>query len=284
MHPKFLVFLAVIAGFIIQYSCSKDSSVETVTMDQLAIVTDDVDEAMAVEEILDEVILDLEKYDFLKSAETCPAVSIERPEGEKYPKIVTKDFGDGCETDGGAVKSGKIIITLYGPWLKEGSKRIVTFENYTHRGIGIEGEKEIVCQGETEEGFYEHSIEGTIQLKKSDSLQVKRKIHKSRLLIAGAKDKDIPKEWLVSGRVRVLKSNGVTYVMKIAEPLHHIQGCKWAQSGLKVITFSGDEENDEETGPKVYIDYAYAESDKSCDRYALRWVDDGEAEVIKLKR
>ena len=280
---KFSAFIALSAMIMTQFSCSDETLQIPDNSDPVVVVNSDQEEANVIEEILDEVIIDLEQYDFLKSAETCPAVTIERPDTAKYPKVITKDFGDSCVNDYGVVKSGKIIITIYGPWLEKGSKRIVTFEDYTHRGIAISGKKEIICRGTDENGFFVHAIKGTISLEKPDGLKVERELHKRRLLISGVEDKEAPKEWLVEGYVNVSRSDGVSFEMRIAEPLYRIQGCRWYQSGLKVLSFSSVSENEVDTGQKVFIDYSYAEGDNACDSYVLRWIENEEPEVVNLR-
>jgi hypothetical protein len=88
--------------------------------------------------------------------------------------------------------------------------RIVTFENYVHGNALVEGEKEIMSMGQTEEGYYWHKIKGEIVLtreKDGEQLIIKRKVEKDRYLINGYKDADTPKEGRIEGKVRVKKSN-----------------------------------------------------------------------------
>lgn len=242
----------------------------------------EISEELIVEEILDEVITDLESSDFLKSEHTCPAITIEQPEDARYPRVVTKDFGDGCINDRGILKSGKIIITINGQWLRKGSTRTVTFENYTHDSILVTGQKEIVCLGLNEDSLYVHKITGEIELSKPNGAVVQREIHKRRTILTGIEDRTVPMEWLIEGRTEVSRSNGIQYTMKIKEPLHKIKGCKWYQSGVKRMDIEKLKE-EETIERKVIIDYSYAKSDKNCDRYALRVIDDGEPVVIKLR-
>ena len=42
----------------------------------------------------------------------CRTKTVEHPENTKYPKVVTIDFGDGCEDRHGHIRSGKMIITI----------------------------------------------------------------------------------------------------------------------------------------------------------------------------
>jgi len=262
---------------LIAISCSKDSMIIQDDA-QIALISEDAEDAIIDEEILDEVLGDLEKYDFLKSAETCPVKTIERPVEGEYPIIVIKDFGDGCyKYENGRMRSGKIIVTIFGPWRKKGSIRIVTFNKYMHGKTLVKGKKEILSMGKTEEGYYWHKIDGEIELtreKDGKPLIIKRKVKKDRYLINGYKDADTPKEWLIEGKVRVKKSNDVSYVVNIAEPLYRIQGCRWIQAGLKKIEFEED---------IIQIDYGFVgEDEQSCDSWIKRWINDEEAEEIDL--
>jgi hypothetical protein len=244
----------------------------------------DLSEELIIEEILDEVIADLEQFDFLKSEETCPVKTIVQPDTARYPKVVTKDYGDGCIDARGVERSGKIIVTIYGPWLKKGSLRTVTFEQYTRNGVAVSGEKEILCLGLNEDNLFVHRITGEVELVKPDGVIVKREIHKRRTLLTDPKDRTALMEWLIDGRVIVEKSTGVSYEMHVREPLYRIQGCKWFQSGIKRIVFEVKDENLEEPSThRILIDYGYAESEDSCDNYALRTVDDQEPVAIQLK-
>jgi hypothetical protein len=246
--------------------------------EKLIALTNDVEDEILLEEILDEVMEDLEKYEFLKSSGECPVKTIEKPEEGKYPKIVTKDFGDGCyKNEWAKMRSGKIIITINGPWRKEGSVREITFEDYMHGKTLVEGEKRIECMGRTDEGFIWHKVEGVLNLtreKEDETVTIIRKVEKERYLINPEKEKDIPKEWLIEGEVKVEKSNGVSYEKKIVEPLHRIQGCRWFQDGLKQIEVGED---------LIQIDYGFVgDEDSDCDSWILRWVNEEEAEEIDL--
>ena len=87
-------------------------------------------------------------------------------------------------------------------------------------------------------------------------------------------DKEVPREWLIEGKVRVEKSDGTSYRMKIAEPLWRIQGCRWFQAGLKHI----------EIGEYlIQTDYSFVGPEESdCDSWVKRWVNEEEAEEIDL--
>jgi hypothetical protein len=299
------VFFAglVVMAMTALYSCStemnqesfSDANMVTLVNQELkqAVIIEEVNEEI-IEEIIDDVLFDIEQFEFRKSESICPVITIETPEETRFPKIITRDFGDGCFNEWGVEKSGKVIVTLFGPWLKEGSKRIVEFVDYTHRGTAVSGSKVIVCEGLNDDSLFVHSIRGNIQLVRDDTLLVSRELNKYRTMLAGFREPGVPKEWLLEGTTRVVRSDGKEYVMKIREPLYRIQGCRWPQSGVKVIrlnlpedetTMEVSEGEEFEFNHKVVIDYSYlGPENSSCDSFVLRKVDDQEEEVVDLRK
>lgn len=282
---KILGFSTILFGIASQYSCNvADPEVQEAEKSTVEIVAMEQTEDLVIEEILDEVLMDLEDIDILKSESTCPLITKEKAGDRKFPRIITKDFGEGCMTNGGTERSGKIIITIYGPWLKEGSKRTVTFEDYTHKGISVTGERDIICKGVNDDGYYVQTISGVLNLTRPDSLVIERKSRERLTLITGFDDPDKPKEWFIEGSVEVSKSNGKNYVMHVKEPLHRIQACRWYQSGVKVLSFASREEANENNRRKINIDYSYTESNEDCDSFVLVWKGDQEAKVVDLSK
>jgi len=262
---------------LLTISCSKEHAPD-IKESQLSVLMEDADDALILEQILDEVMMDLERYEYLKSSDVCPVRTIETPEEGNYPKIVTRDFGKGCAMhESGKIRSGKIIITIRGPWCKEGSVRKITFKNYKHGNTLIEGSKKIVCMGKTDEGYIWHTIAGNIILtreRNGEKFVIFRHLAKDRYMINGFNDREVPNEWLIEGEVKVEKSNGVSYKVIITEPLYRIQKCRWFQSGIKQI------ESGENT---ILLDYGYVGAeDSACDSWMLRTVNEEEGEAIDL--
>jgi hypothetical protein len=268
----------LVALTLLTISCSKENTLD-INESELSVLMEDADDALILEEILDEVMVDLEQYEYLKSSEVCPVITIKTPEEGNYPKIVTKDFGEGCAVrESGIIRSGKIIISIRGPWCRDGSIRIITFENYMHGNTLIEGSKKIECMGKTDEGYIWHTIAGRLKLsreKDGEKLVIERQIAKDRYMINGFNDREVPNEWLIEGKVKVETSNGVIYKVIISEPLYRIQGCRWFQSGIKQIE-SGDN--------LILLDYGYVgNEDSACDNWMLRTVNDEEDKAINLR-
>jgi hypothetical protein len=57
----------------------------------------------------------------------------------EYPKTLTLDFGTGCTSADGILRTGKLTYVFTGPLLNPGSTATVTFTNYTVNGYGLQG-------------------------------------------------------------------------------------------------------------------------------------------------
>jgi len=287
------VAIGIFAFFI--YACSEDyvkPSAKSVKTEEEVVqetTIEEVEEDVAVESVLDDIFERvLDDFDdlFLKSSE-CPVITVTFPDSTKFPRVVTRDFGESCINTWGKEKSGKVIITYMTKPKLEGSVRILNFEDYSVNGISISGEKKIVYKGVTEEGYLHFTVKGVIDLVKKNGVVVKRKINKNRYKIAGIDPSlDETPEWLVTGKVKVKKSNGLHYHMTIVEPIHRIKSCKYIVEGIKEINVlqTGDSKLDEliEKGNgkiDIVIDYG----DGECDNIATKSINGGDPEKIELK-
>jgi len=63
-------------------SCSKEN-IPDINESQLSVLMEDANEALILEEILDEVMEDLEQYEYLKSSDVCPVRTFKTPEEGK---------------------------------------------------------------------------------------------------------------------------------------------------------------------------------------------------------
>jgi hypothetical protein len=57
----------------------------------------------------------------------------------QYPKTLTLDFGTGCSSADGVLRSGKLTYLFSGPLLFPGTTASVTFTNYIVNGYGLQG-------------------------------------------------------------------------------------------------------------------------------------------------
>jgi hypothetical protein len=269
--PFPVILLIVLIG--LSFACSKDQGNPAISPEKLALTKESIMDEILMEDILDEVMTEIDNFSIYKSSviEVCPQKTIEYPDSTSFPRIITKDFGDSCVNQWGRVRSGKIIITVYGPWRKEGSLRIVTFDNFYFNGTKVEGVKKIVCEGFTDEGFLKHEIVAEIVLTKANGVVVTRKVEKKRMKISGVDTQDPEDDaWLIKMEVHVKKSTDVEYEVNSIIPLRRQRTCKWFVSGSKKIEINED---------TIVIDYGEGE----CDNLATRSLNDGDPEVFELR-
>jgi hypothetical protein len=147
---KFLYFSVIFFLGAVMFSCEKEELANNkIDANDSVIAIDEVFQAVTVDDA--QVLIDLYSgfgEGFLKSgsaieAETCPVITVEKiKEGQEWPRKVTLDIKDGCQK-GDQVISGKMIMIKSGPWMKPGSVREVSFENYSIDKVKIAGNKRI---------------------------------------------------------------------------------------------------------------------------------------------
>ena len=284
MRKKVFSFLSIfLLSIVFLGSCNKENEIFLLyEVQEVAITTEELNEEVVLDAIFEDILNEILEDDFFKST-GCPVKTVETPEDDRFPRIVTKDYGDGCETENGAFHSGILVITYESDPKLAGAVRTVDFYDYERRGIVINGRKVIKFVGITEEGYMHYSVNGNLNLIKPNGVEVKRIKHKERYKIAGI---DTPEkeddEWLIEGRVKVSKSTGTHYLMKIVGPLHRVKSCDHLVAGSKLITIYQsaedlDDENENQYGT-IFIDFG----DGTCDNIAMKSVNDAEAEEFIL--
>ena len=130
-HLFFIPFV-ILSITIIVFACNKMETPPVQEDENIAIASDDIENIQASIVILDEILQDIEKDLFFKSAgdPVCPARTVNKPQDGTYPRTITQDFGGSCADRFGIIRSGKIITILTGPWLRKGTERKVKFENF----------------------------------------------------------------------------------------------------------------------------------------------------------
>ncbi|VAW13516.1 hypothetical protein MNBD_BACTEROID01-385 [hydrothermal vent metagenome] len=259
MKIRIYVLIAMLG--IVFTACEKNNPVkEGFTEKSLQLVADEANATA----IIDDIMKDIDFYSEigegmnLKSAAIdggCPVITVERGDDNGWPRTVTIDFGDRCETRNGKVKSGKVIITKSAKWKEEGATRSVTFEEFYVNGALVEGTKNIINDGE-QNGVWSFSINNSITITLDDTIKVSRTAVKTREFISGF---DTPRNRAddlihVSGTVTVNR-NGKTYTREITSPLVINGACRFIVAGVVEIT-----RNDE----VITLDYG----DGACDSKA----------------
>jgi len=247
-------------------SCKKDPSLLEQT--SLDLASDDAVSEAVFEDVFNTVdnasiILD----DAMKNGDTkstflvgdsCPAISVIHPTTGIWPKIITIDYGTGCEGFYDNTRSGKIIIEITGPRREQGSKRTVTFENYYFNGIKVEGVKVFENLGLNANQNFVISVsmsDGKLIL--PDGKTIERNVNHEREWIAGFSTGNIwDDECLVTGSSTGRNADGVSYVRTITTALDWKRVCIFIVSGVVKI------ENGE-TEP-FNLDYGNGECDNKA--------------------
>jgi hypothetical protein len=212
------------------------------------------------------------KGDLTKSAvlDSCPTVTIDHPEDTKFPKVVTVDYGTLCTGLYDNTRSGKIIITVTGLRTVEGSKRIVTFDNYFVNGIKVEGTKTVENLGynDNQNMVFSATLEGG-KLTLADGRTIERSFSHEREWIAGFNTRNISDdECFITGTASGVTVKGVSFNNTITTPLYWKRACRFLVSGVVKIERTGQE--------PVILNYGGGE----CDAYATLTRGDQTKEII----
>ncbi len=250
MKAKRFLLIAAVALFALT-SCEKNSPLEQKSLD---IADDDAVVEAVYEDIYNSVDIAVGLFDLvmnepgLKSsstvlADSCPLVTIDFPDAERWPKVITIDYGAGCSGFYGATRAGKIIIEITGPRRVIGSKRTVTFENYFINGIGVEGTRTVENMGPNNNGNVVFKIvleNGKLVL--PDGKELLRESVREREFIAGfATNNPWDDECLITGFVNGTNYEGLRYQNTIITALHWKRVCAFFVSGIVEIKVSGVE-------------------------------------------
>lgn len=270
------IFIVASVIFLMVISCTKkDEMDETgVSLAEYDAVSEAVFEDIF--SAIDDAEIRLE--DFLKGesksgeVETCPAITFDRPPDSNWPKTITIDYGEECTGFYDNTRSGRIIITLTGPRLEEGSCRTVTFENYYMNGIRVEGTKEITNLGINNDQHMEFSVTLTGgKLTLEDGVVIERTFQRQREWIVGKETINIwDDEFLITGTTTGVNRNGTAYTNTIITPVHHKRACRFAVSGVIKLEIEGQD--------TVELDYGNGE----CDATAVVTIN-GKSKEITLR-
>ena len=259
-----------------------NSNIDTNLVEQEAALED------LEESIFDEVDaylsqeLELSAVSGLKSASAdsveqgCPTVLVDRPEDEKYPKVVTFDFGtENCEDRFGRIKRGKVIVTVTGPHWVEGSERTVEFEDFYVNDNSVTGSKKHKNEGKNEEGQWYFSTTIDVTHETTEGISWTRKVDRIRTMVAGD---DTRNPWddafTISGTSSGSSSEGYSVTREITTPLYRERVCRFPLSGTVEIIRTKDG-----VSKTVWLDHGDGET---CDNKATVTNEEGEVKEISL--
>ncbi|MFC2114840.1 hypothetical protein ACFLTU_00080 [Bacteroidota bacterium] len=275
MKNKFLL-IALFSVIVFAFpACTIEKS--SPPADNLDLAIEEVFVADLMEDVMEEaynVIFDESEYGILKSEEEedapdCKIKTVERPDAEVWTRIVTIDFGDGCEDKNGNIRKGKIIIVKVLKFKEEGSTRTVTFEDYYVNDNKIEGTKVITNTGRVD-GFLVFSVElDHTKITTQEGVVITRNASKTRTWIEGEDTPiGIDNVFLISGIVNKVNRDGVQITKTITDVVR-ARDCRWPLSGIVEITTDNE-------WPDAVLDYG----DGECDKWATVTIGEGEAAEV----
>lgn len=229
---KYIKILGVLAIALSVVACTKDALSDSETEAYDEVVSSEMEEH-DIE--YDEVVgahEDCETSGFKHDLPDCATVTVS---GESFPKTITIDFGDGCETKRGRLKKGKVIIVQSDKMLTVGSTRTITFDGFSVHGAAIEGERTVVNIGENTDGNLVFTVDGEIKATKGKRSRT-REFSRKREWVAGSETCDrSDDEFMITGGATITAGKRVI-TREITEPIHIAPGvCKYPKSGKLFI-------------------------------------------------
>lgn len=269
---KKLAYLSII-GLLLFASCESSEEInsfdEALTEEALNIVLAD-DISTEIDEVVEDDSIE-SGFESRSSNTTNNHTScVERTvEETTNGKIVTLDFGEGCEGRRGREFAGKIIIE----YVKTDTSlsKTLTFENFSVEGNTVEGGKSIVKVKENANGNPEATFNIDVTITLESGAVIVRKGSKVKEKIEGA-DTDTRGDdvYSISGNWESVNKNGVVKTATITTNLKREWACKYIVSGI--IEISKDERT-------ATLDFG----DGSCDNKATLTDAEGNTKEITLK-
>src|ERR1019366_6730804 len=234
-------FLIASATIIIStgiYSCKKDNTTSSTSTSEIASTTElSTDNAVSdnlnsdAENVLTQASID---KNFAGSTPTgitspmgnlpaCATVTVTPAQG--FPKNITIDFGTGCTSATGILRSGVIHITLSDSLRKSGSVAVMTFDNYYVGGYKKQGSITWTNTKQDTTNSWSRVCIDTIT-----SPNGKTWMHNGTHAVVQISGNNTPKDiidnvYLTTGSSTVTNSNGVTRTATILTPLEKKVAC-----------------------------------------------------------
>lgn len=240
---KTRIFTLMAAAMLIAlFSCQKETSL--LDEDTINIADDDAVSEAVFEDvfstadnaslIIESISKGEDSFSGTVVSDSCPAITVTRPGPALWPKIITVDYGTGCEGLNENVRKGKIIIEVTAPRMQMGAKRTVTFSDYYFNDIKVEGTKVIETVGFNNNQNLVVKVKLTSgKMTLPDGKTIERSFEHQREWVAGVNTRNIwDDECLVTGTATGVNINGVAYTNTITTTLHWKRACRFIVSGV----------------------------------------------------
>jgi hypothetical protein len=221
----FYMISLIFTGLFLFVTCERND--EKITSQDIEMADDDAVITLMFDQAFTETDMALEQLEYnwkhpsgLKSVlDTCPIIYVDHNDSTYWPKTVTINFGsEGCEGPFGNIRKGVITIIVTDRYIKQGSVRTVTFNDFYVNDFKIEGTKTVTNEGRNNDGFMYFTVELT---------------DGKVTWIEG----ELTKRWrwddvyLIEGESTGVNRFGKTYTRTITSPLMVATACRWIMSG-----------------------------------------------------
>ncbi len=269
---KWIFLFTLMAGVALFFTaCEKSDtgSMAKVSEDEVATAEDNILMEALLDDAMDEAdraVITVDDWIYhsdgstLKSAtvDTCPMITVDHPDSTRWPKVITIDYGELCTGFFGHTRSGKIIITIWGRYMKPGSKRVVELLDYSMNGIHVEGTRTVMNEGRNNAGNLVFSVElKNGKITRNDTTIMTREYVRFREWVAGEKTRN---RWddvfFITGEASGVNFRGHSYHKTIVNPLEWARTCRFIKSGTVSIRIDDK--------PPFTLDYG----DGTCDNKA----------------
>ena len=236
-----ILLIAFLGGTLLFSSCEKENN-----------LISDADLDLAEDEVLTEAIFDdiMETADIamnyvdglvLKSTvDSCPYIEVK--DSIENVRVITIDYGDGCEGFYGNTRAGMIKIVLEGRYMEPNSVRTITLVDYYINGIHVEGTKTVTNNGFNENQNLSFSVELTGgKITTPGGIIITREFSHTREWVQGiATPRNIWDDvYFISGSASGTTFMGDAYSRTITNPLEWAATCRFLKSGTIVIEVEG---------------------------------------------
>jgi hypothetical protein len=278
---KLVFLLPFVAGLVFFLgSCTKDNTAPadnnfTASLDDAYAenvfdnITNIADEAYALSSLNLKSSEAVENRIFLSK---CATVSLDTT---VFPRVLTIDFGDSnCLCNDGRYRRGKIIVSFTGRYMKPGTIRTTTFENFYVDDNQIEGSKVVTNNGFNDKGHLNWTITVNAVITLADGKgTISWKSQRNREFVAGfSTHKD---RWdnvfLITGKSEGQRASGLKWSRLITKPLKVKLACRFIVSGTMKINVEGK--------PERILNFG----DGKCDNLATVTVN-GKTHTIHLRK
>lgn len=276
----FYMISLIFTALILFVACEKDD--EKITSQDIEMADDDAVLTLMFDQAFTEADMALEQLEYnwkhpsgLKSVlDTCPIIYVDHNDSTYWPKTVIIDFGsEGCEGPFGNIRKGVITIIVTDRYLKQGSVRTVTFNDFYVNDFKVEGTKTVTNEGRNDDGFMYFTVELTGgKVITPAGKEITHEFSRTRTWIEG----ELTKRWrwddkyMIEGEATGVNRYGETYTRTITCPLIIATACRWIMSGIIEIQ--------PEDHSLIELDFGNGE----CDDIATITIN-GETREIKLR-